>query len=271
MSITRKTLFWWLLALPVTSSFALTEQDYVPAGQPINPFNMPDSEAAAEGEEQPPEASVETSLFCQQSRAERDRQLAIVANLKSLDMPRDDDTALCFSAQENLLFVANQEAEVELGPVASWYDEISENHRSTVEVVCKETNTDFDDVFSAYDRCVKNRYKEMMSPHEERYQREAVGYIRKRQQMALTMVAKCQSALTQKRPLLPRDLTFPLALFDQKINTIPSWILEKGLLDDVFLSRAGSLRVKDVMQAALGSACPGNMVLWVTYQAPAGT
>ena len=111
----------------------------------------------------------------------------------------------------------------------------------------------------------------MMSPHEERYQREAVGYIRKRQHMALAMITKCQNALTQKRPLLPRDLTFPLALYDPKINTVPSWMLEKGLLDDVFLSRSGSLRVKDVMQAALGSACPGNMVLWVTYQTPTST
>ena len=265
MSITNRVILSLLLITPSTALSA-SDGGYNMMGESINPFDVEIIEGV------PVRApDVMESELCQQIRIQRERELNLTADLKPGGTLLTDDASICFTAEENLLFVANQEAQIILGPYAPWYLMLSEENRERVEDVCEVIGFETDKTEQAYKNCVDNRYRELMGPYEERYRRESMGYIGKRQSMAYQLVAKCNAALRTKRPLLPRDLSFPVALYDRNLNTIPSWMLEEGSLDHLWLKRKGIVKAKDVMQAALGADCPGNMVLWATYDQPEGT
>ena len=267
MSIPGRLILSLLLVIPFTQLSANTSgYGYTEPNTPTNPFDLEMIEAVPEEE-----TSVMDSEFCQRVRVEREKHLNLTADLKPGGTLLTDDSAICFTADENLLFVANQEAQIILGPYAPWYLSLSQENRERVAEACEVMGFETDRNERAYETCLENRYKELMGPYEDRYRRESIGYISKRQSMAHSLVAQCNAALRVKRPLLPRDLTFPVALYDRNLSTIPSWMLEEGLLDDIWLKRKGIVKAKDVMQAALGSECPGNMVLWATYKAPEGT
>ncbi|MDB2384564.1 hypothetical protein N9V90_01835 [Endozoicomonas sp.] len=265
MSMTNRVILSLLLIIPL-SLLSANDEGYNMMSEPINPF---DTEIIEGIPVKPP--NVMESELCKAVRTQRERDLNLIADLKPGGTLLTDDASICFTAEENLLFIANQEAQVILGPYAPWYLLLSQENRERVEEVCEVIGFETDKTEQAYKNCVENRYRELMGPYEDRYRRESLGYIGKRQSMAYQLVAKCNAALRTKRPLLPRDLTFPVALYDRNLNTIPSWMLEEGLLEHLWLKRKGVLKAKDVMQAALGSHCPGNMVLWATYEQPEGT
>ncbi len=230
----------------------------------VNPFDVELIEAVPEEED----VSIIDSEFCRQVRADRENDLNSSADLQPGGTLLTDDSAVCFTSDENLLFVASQEAQLILGPYAPWYLALSQENRERVAEACEVMGFETDKADRAYQTCIENRYKELMGPYEDRYRRESIGYINKRKQMAEKMVLQCNAALRVKIPLLPKDLTFPVAYYDRNLSAIPSWILEEELLDHLWLERKGIIKAKDVMQAALGKECPGNMVLWATYKVP---
>lgn len=265
MSITNKVVLTFLLMTAPYIGLSNTDIPYNMMSEPINPFNVEIIEGV------PIKApDVMESELCKALRTQRERDLNLVADLKPGGTLITDDSSICFTAEENLLFIANQEAQIILGPYAPWYLLLSQENRQRVEEVCEVIGFETDKTEQAYKNCVENRYRELMGPYEERYRRESMGYIGKRQSVAHQLVAKCNNALRTKRPLLPKDLTLPAALYDRYLSTIPNWMLEEGLLNNLWLKRKGRIKVKDVMQAALGSDCPGNMVLWATYEQPEG-
>ncbi|MDD7805760.1 MAG: hypothetical protein PUP46_09440 [Endozoicomonas sp. (ex Botrylloides leachii)] len=265
MSITNRFILLILLITAFSQSFA-DDTTYNMMGEPINPFDV----EIIEGIPTKAPGLTESDL-CKQVKIKREKHLNLTADLKPGGTLLTDDSSICFTPEENLFFVANQEAQVILGPYAPWYILLSQENRERVEEVCSVIGFETDKTEQAYKNCVKNRYRELMGPYEERYRRESMGYIGERQSMAHQLVATCKEAMRTKRPLLPIDLTFPVALYDRNLNTIPSWMLEEGSLDHLWLKRKGVLKAKDVMQAVLGADCPGNMVLWVTYKQPEGT
>lgn len=230
---------------------------------PVNPFDVKKIQPALKKE-----TPMVESDFCQAIRTRREQDINITADLKPGGAQIPDDAARCFSSSENLLFVANQEAQIIIGPYAPWYLALSIENRERVAEACEVMGFETDRNERAYSNCLENRYKELMGPYENRYRREAMGYISKRKNMARRLVVQCNAALKAKRPVLPRDLVFPVALYDRRINSIPNWMLDEGVLDDIWLKQKGIVKAKNVMQAALGLECPGNMSLWVTYQAP---
>ena len=231
----------------------------------INPFDVEIFEPVEDQDK-----SVLESEFCQRMRLLRDKQLNVIADLNPGGVLQTDDSSICFTADENLLLVANQEAQIILGPYAPWYLALSQENRERVREACEVMGFETDTGSKAFKTCIENRYKELMGPYENRYRRESVGYIGKRQSMARHLVQQCNAALRKKRPLLPRDLTFPIALYDRNLSSIPAWMMEEESLSNLWLKRKGGIKAKDVMQAALGAQCPGNMVLWATYKAPEG-
>ena len=265
MSIPNRCIFPFLFLATFTAAVS-GNNAYNRLGDTINPFDV---EIINDSPGEKPD--VMQSQLCKEIRIQRERDLNLVADLKPGGTLITDDSAICFTPKENLLFVANQEAQIILGPYAPWYLALSQENRQRVESVCEVIGFETDKTAQAYNNCVQNRYKELMGPYEERYRRESMGYIRKRQTTAAQLVKKCNAALRTKRPLLPRSLTFPVALYDRNLSSIPSWMLEEGLLDDLWLKRKGVIKAKDVMQVAIGSDCPGNMVLWATYKPPEGT
>lgn len=233
-----------------------------PAGPSTNPFDaleliepVPDTRDASR-----------ESAFCQQAREARQRHLQNTADLKPGGPWLADDATVCFTAEENLFFVASQEAQILIGPYAPWYLALSEENRERVAEACEVMGVETDKDEQAFQSCLENRYRELMGPYEDRYRREATGYIGNRQQKAKQLVGQCQAALRQKRNLLPRDLTFPVAYYDRTLSSLPGWMVEQGTLDELWLKRKGVIKAKDVMQAVLGRDCPGNMVLWATYE-----
>lgn len=86
--------------------------------------------------------------------------------------------------------------------------------------------------------------------------------------MAESLVVRCDAALSIKRARLPRDLKFPLAYYDKRINALPNWYLEEKLDDTDAIKKIGDLKANELMTDVLGDDCPGNMVYWVTYNPP---
>lgn len=208
------------------------------------------------------------SEFCQKARFDRETAIGKEPDLKKIDAINSEDSALCFTPDENLYFVANQEAQNILGPHAPWYVQIGREFRTRVTEACKIMGFQNDDVSRAYDHCVENRYEELMGPYEDKYRREAGNYVRKRKQVAESLVIRCDAALSIKRKRLPKDLKFPLAYYDKRISSLPSWFLEEKLDDTRWLEKMGKLNANELMNEVLGDDCPGNMVFWVTYNPP---
>ena len=211
---------------------------------------------------------VTDSDFCQKARYDRETAMSQEPDLSKIDAVNTQDATLCFSPDENLYFVAVQEAQNIIGPHALWYIKIGEETRGRAKEACKVMGYANDEVSRAYDHCVENRYEELMGPYEDKYRREAGEYIRKRRQMAESLVVRCDAALSIKRSRLPRDIRFPLAYYDKRISAMPSWFLEEKLGDEKWLERMGQLKANELMRDVLGDECPGSMVFWVTYTAP---
>ena len=208
------------------------------------------------------------SEFCQKARFERETAVSKEPDLKKIDAVNAQDAALCFTPDENLYFVANQEAQEILGPHAPWYVQISQEFRTRVKEACNIMGYKNDEISRAYDHCVENRYEELMGPYEDKYRREAGNYVSKRRQVAESLVVRCDAALSIKRKRLPRDIKFPLAYYDSRINALPSWFLNEKLDDPKWIKKMGELKANELMNEILGEDCPGNMVFWVTYSPP---
>ena len=211
---------------------------------------------------------VTDSDFCQKARYERETAMSQEPDLSKIDAVNTQDATMCFSPDENLYFVAVQEAQNIIGPHALWYIKIGEEARARAKEACKVMGYVNDEVSRAYDHCVENRYEELMGPYEDKYRREAGEYIRKRRQMAENLVVRCDAALSIKRSRLPREIRFPLAYYDKRISAVPSWFLEEKLGDEKWLERMSQLKANELMREVLGEECPGSMVYWVTYTAP---
>ncbi|WP_252177496.1 hypothetical protein [Endozoicomonas sp. 4G] len=232
----------------ISNSLAITPQEITP--MPGAAIDITDSE------------------FCQKARFERENAVGKEPDLSKIDVVNAQDAALCFTPDENLFFVANQEAQNILGPHAPWYIEISREFRARVKEACEIMGYQNDDVSRSYDYCIENRFEELMGPYEDKYRREAGNYVSKRRQVAESLVVRCDAALSIKRARLPRDLKFPLAYYDKRINALPNWYLEEKLDDTDAIKKIGDLKANELMTDVLGDDCPGNMVYWVTYNPP---
>ena len=208
------------------------------------------------------------SEFCQKARYERETAVSKEPDLIKIDAVNTEDAALCFSPDENLYFVANQEAQTILGPHAPWYLQIAAEFRERVTEACRIMGYQNDEISRAYDHCIENRFEELMGPYEDKYRREAGNYVQKRKQIAESLVVRCDAALSIKRGRLPKDLRFPLAYYDTGISSLPNWFVEEKLDDPKWIKKMNKLKANDVMNEILGDDCPGNMVYWVTYNPP---
>ncbi|MDP0561774.1 MAG: hypothetical protein QS721_05335 [Candidatus Endonucleobacter sp. (ex Gigantidas childressi)] len=259
MSTKNKLIASFLLMTITASSFATSR---LSVEAPANPFDIGKTKS-------PPKEEInqvnKNLPFCKNIRAERERNLRISPDLEPRSLVRLDDSSLCFSSEEHLLFTANQEAQIILGPHASWHIGLSKKNMDKAVNACRSVKFEEFRNKVDYDICVEELYKGLMGPYDERYRRDAKGYIKRRTHMAHSLVSQCNMALKAKKPLLPKDLVLPAAIYDRTLNSIPSWMLEEGALDNIWLSKKGRIKVTDVMHAILGTDCPGNMVLWVTY------
>ena len=207
--------------------------------------------------------------FCRKARYERETFVSQEPDLIKDSTPvHSNDLAMCFSPDENLFFIANKEAQKILGPHAPWYLQISSEFRARVEEACNIMGFENDEISRAFDHCVESRYEELMGPYEIKYRREAGSYISKRRQVAESLVVRCDAALSIKRTRLPRDIRFPIAYYDPNFSSVPQWLLEERIDDNVWLERMSKLKVNDIMHDVVGNDCPGNMVYWVTYNGP---
>ena len=257
MSVINRVVRRWL---PAAALFFLSLWAFIPHTLALSPKEVTPMPGAA--------VDIADSEFCQKARFERESAVGKEPDLTKIDAVNSQDAALCFTPDENLFFVANQEAQDILGPHAPWYLQISREFRERVKEACKIMGYQNDEVSRAFDHCTDNRYEELMGPYEDKYRREAGNYVRKRRQVAESLVVRCDAALSIKRTRLPRDLKFPLAYYDKRINALPSWFLEEKLDDSAWIKKMGDLKANELMNDILGEDCPGNMVYWVTYNPP---
>ena len=208
--------------------------------------------------------------FCREIRYLREFSLAQEPDLNrpQISPEYSRNSNRCFSPAENLFYSAHQEAQKILGPHAPWYLEISDDFRERVTSICKGMGLENEDASKAYDHCVESRHKELMGPYEDKYEREARSYIKRRLEIALKLMDSCDMAISTRRNQLPRDMQFPIAYHSDLSHSIPSWLLEKKLNDTDWLANLSRPKANELMLDVLGKDCPGNMVYWVVYQKP---
>lgn len=208
------------------------------------------------------------SQFCIKTRRNRE-QLIRKDPAITLEHPIHTlNTAACFTPDENLLFVANIEAQNILGLHAPWYQEISNDFKKRVTEACNIMGYKNNEISRAFDHCVESRHKELMGPYEERFIRESGNYLKKRQQIAESLVVRCDASLNVKRKRLPEEMRFPVAWYNPDSRSVPNWLLEEKMNDDQWLENIGRLKLNNIMQDVLGNDCPGEMVYWVIYDKP---
>ncbi len=244
---------------------AIFFMSFFPLASLANPLASPEMAVA-----KPLHMDVSDTEFCRKARYERESSIAKEADLlkEKYNSRQTDDLIMCFSPDENLLFLANQEAQKILGPHAPWYIKISEEFRVRVEEACNILGFENNERSRAYDQCVESRFEELMGPYQSRYQRESSSYINKRRQVAESLIVRCDAALSVKRSQLPSEIRFPIAYYDQGAHSVPQWLLEEKIDDDQWLINMNKFKVSDIMHDVLGNDCPGHMVKWVTYGGP---
>ncbi|MET4696508.1 hypothetical protein [Endozoicomonas lisbonensis] len=263
MSTFYKAVVFLFSSFSTLSAMALSPNDLSSGG--LSPGGMtPDNAVSMPGIQ----LDMSSSEFCQKARFERDSAISTEPDLAKIDAVTSEDAALCFSPDENLYFVANQEAQSILGPHAPWYLQIAADFRERVSEACRIMGYRNDEISRAYDHCIENRFAELMGPYEDKYRREAGNYVAKRKQIAESLVVRCDASLSIKRGRLPKGLRFPLAYYDKRAVSLPNWFLEEKIEDPKWIKKMSQLKASELMNEVLGEDCPGNMVFWVTYNAP---
>lgn len=215
-----------------------------------------------------PGSAAESHDLCNAARRTRE-QLIRQEPYISIKAPiHSQNISSCFTPDENLAFVATLEAQRVLGPNAPWYQEISRDIKNRVTEACGIMGYENSDISRAYDFCLESRQKELLSPYEEKYAKESGKYLRKRRQVADSLVVRCDASLSVKRNRLPGNMRFPVAWYNADTQSVPSWLLEEKLSDDQWLEQIGKLKLDNIMADVLGNDCPGEMIYWVTYDSP---
>lgn len=212
--------------------------------------------------------AAESSDFCNAARRTREQLIRQEPAINSEAPVHKQGISSCFTPDENLTFVATLEAQRVLGSNAPWYKELSRDIKNRVTEACSIMGYENSDVSRAYDHCLESRHEELMSPYEDKYAKESTKYLRKRQQIADSLMVRCDASLSVKRSRLPKDIHFPVAWYNSDSQSVPSWLLEEKMDDDEWLEKIGRLKLDNIMEDVLGSDCPGEMIYWVTYDAP---
>ncbi|WP_299735717.1 hypothetical protein [uncultured Endozoicomonas sp.] len=206
------------------------------------------------------------SEICDTARLNRDDKMRndpSIANEFPLHLHKPSS---CFTPDENLLFIANIEAQKALGPNAPWYTELKEEVRGRVKKACDVLGYKNSEVSRAYDHCLESRYEELISPHVDKYERETDNYLNKRQQIANSLMVRCDASLSVKRHRLPKEMRFPVAWYNADSRSVPEWLMEEKLEGDEWLENLHKMKLDDIMAEVMGKDCPGEMIYWVTYQ-----
>lgn len=212
--------------------------------------------------------AAKNSDFCNAARRTREQLIRQEPSISIKAPVHTQDASSCFTPDENLSFVATLEAQRVLGANAPWYEELSRDIKTRVTEACNIMGYENSDTSRAYDYCLESRHEELISPYEEKYAKESTKYLRKRQQVADSLVVRCDASLSVKRNRLPRDMRFPVAWYNSDSQSVPSWLLEEKIDDDQWLEKIGKLKLDNIMEDVLGSDCPGEMIYWVTDDSP---
>ncbi|WP_422462089.1 hypothetical protein [Endozoicomonas sp. ALB115] len=213
-------------------------------------------------------SAAENPDFCDAARRTREQLIRQEPSITMKSPIHTQGVSSCFTPDENLIFVATLEAQRVLGPNAPWYTELSQDVKSRVTEACGIMGFENSKVSRAYDYCLESRQEELLSPYVEKFAKESSKYLRKRQQVADSLVVRCDASLSVKRSRLPKGMRFPVAWYNSDSQSVPSWLLEQKLDDDQWLEQIGKLKIDNIMVDVLGSDCPGEMIYWVTYDAP---
>ena len=212
--------------------------------------------------------AAESSDLCNAARRTRQQLMRQEPTLGRQAPVHAQSLSSCFTPDENLLFVATIEAQKVLGANASWYEKLNQDTKSRVTEACDIMGYENSNVSRAYDYCMESRYEELMGPYEEKFAKESIKYLRKRQQVADSLVVRCDASLSVKRSRLPKDMRFPVAWYNSDSQSVPAWLLEEKMDNDEWLEKIGRLKLDNIMEDVLGSDCPGEMIYWVTYDSP---
>ena len=207
----------------------------------------------------------EDSDFCDHARLSRDNLMRNDPSLSSEAPLHVLKPSSCFSPDENLLYVAILEAQKVLGANAPWYTELQKDVRERVKKACDVLGYKNSDISRAYDHCLESRYEELMRPHVDKYERETDNYLSKREQIANSMMVRCDASLNVKRHRLPKEMRFPVAWYNANSRSVPEWLMEEKLDDDDWLENLHKMKLDDMMVEVVGNDCPGEMIYWVTY------
>ena len=213
----------------------------------------------------PAAPAAKSADFCYDARRRRDNLIRQEASITIKAPIHTQDISSCFTPDENLAFTATLEAQRVLGPHAQWFKDISEDIKNRVIEACSIMGYENSNTSRAYDYCLENQHKKLISPHIEKYQKESNRYLRKRQQIADSLVVRCDASLSIKRSRLPKEMRFPIAWYNTNRQSVPNWMMEEKIEDNEWLENIGKLKTDNIMVDVLGNDCPGEMVYWVTY------
>ncbi len=210
-----------------------------------------------------PQSSAQPDNLCGEMRVHRQHEINRNPALKLLVPLRKSSDANCFSPAENLYFVGLVAAQKKLGPNSPWYNTIGEENKNKAKLACEVMGYGSTPLTLSMEECLEARYNEMMQPYNDEYRTESTKYINDRNRLGEDLLQRCVTAFYQNLPQLPRQIQFPLAYYDRKLHSYPSWYLENRLDDNDWLMNMQKTMASQVIAEALGPQCPGDMIWWL--------
>ena len=200
---------------------------------------------------------------CMDARQIRSQKIQHEPEIKSSIPLGSAGNTTCFSPSENLHYAALIAAQNMLGTNAPWYKQIRLDSKDKAEKACKIMGYGRDQLNKSLDKCIRERFAELMKPYNEKYRLEATTYINKRNSKGAQLVKQCVAAFYNKLPELPRAIHFPLAYYDRKVHSYPEEFLKKQMKDMAWLQQIGSVKNSDILRTLIGDQCPGEMIWWL--------
>lgn len=202
--------------------------------------------------------------YCQEIRKEREHAINANPQIEINGKLHKDESANCFTPTENLYYISLVEAQKTMSFDTQWYQDEMVNNEKKAELGCKIMGYGENDFGSKpLKSCIRKRTHELMQQHKTRYQNEAVNYLNNRNRQGEKMVASCVNALYQNLSDLPKQLKLPLAYYDEKVITYPSWYFDDKFFENNRIEKIKNTYVSDIVYEVLNSQCPGDMIFWL--------
>ena len=207
-------------------------------------------------------ALLPSHTLCEQARLDRENAMRSTTS-PIFDMPiRKSGLEKCFKWNENIFFSAVISVQHEFQFMEDWYAVQRSVNRERADAACKALGFGIDRGNKTFSQCVKEQERVLMAPYDKSYALAQQRYIEERNAKATALAQRCFAAFMKQLPHFG-DIEFPLAYYDDIVNSYPREYIDKNLSSLDTLEKLSVTYGSDIVKSFLKDDCHSEMIWWL--------